>query len=326
MEWVLDDGRRELGTCLENDTLSVAFRKHFEPSVPHSKRRKTRPEKGDDDGVTAPGETPKGIISLNRDPCPPASALLGPHSLPPALEDTKLETIKLPTNTSDAQLDSVNEELVKQESKELRTTVSAHTSTDSPELEAAQLEIAEPGPAERGTVNLSVTIPDSTLDYSSEQPTHIHAGTGHVDRPISPFDPPAPARHFYLHLPHPAVPSSKPTLLPLSPLLTLSTALRTRIVREYPTIYALNQQAGHSTSARFSVQREGDAELEAEIKGMLDCRSGGSEGERGSDSKGKGDVEDLNGRRKEGKPEIRAGDTPSTRELDDWRYIQESFV
>jgi len=326
---VLDDGRRELGTCLEKDTLSEAFRKQFEPSLPHSKRRKTRHSKGGDDVVTAavvPGEKLEGDVGLNSEPCPPASALLSSNSSPPDLEGTKLETIKLPTNPDDTQLDSVNEGLIKQGAEELETTVSANMNPDSTELEVAKLGTTGSEPAEPRTANFALTIPDSTLDYSSEQPNQIHSDTGYADRPTSSSGPPAPARHFYLHLPHPAIPSSKPTLFPIAPSLTLSTTLRNRIVREYPTIYVLNQQTGDSPSARFTVQREIDAELEEEIMGMLDGRSRGSDGELGYDAKKKGDVEDVNGSSKEGEPGIRAGGTPNQSELDDLRYIQESFV
>ncbi|KAL9117029.1 MAG: hypothetical protein Q9187_006438 [Circinaria calcarea] len=141
IEWVLDDSRRALGNCLDNQAISEAYAKEFQPSQaqkqPPKKKRKLQ--------VAAPPD-PDEAPSTN-----PATDALHPF-LPESLHP--------------------------------------------------------PPPA------------------PSEPPT-----------PLSP----SPALHFYLHIPRTSVPTKKTALVPLSRTSTLAGVLRSRIVLEFPTIYALKQ-------------------------------------------------------------------------------------
>lgn len=79
-----------------------------------------------------------------------------------------------------------------------------------------------------------------------DKPPEPDSPDQHVPSPSSPAKRPVistpenPTLNFYLHRPH--TPSSQPTILiPLPPSETLSSALRGRVVLEFPTIYVLNE-------------------------------------------------------------------------------------
>lgn len=312
---MLDDGRRELGTCLENDAPSEAFRKQYGPSIPRSKRRKTRHSKGMDEAIdvaTNPAQVWERLAS-------PAS-----ERLPPDLKATELEAVQSDilgaTDLENSHSDNVSKEVT---CTDLETTHAASTVPDVMVPEIAESESRDPG-----AMNSPPAIPFSAFESPSERPTQIHPAKD-VDPPAPPLDPPALSRHFYLHLTRPAIPSSRPTLLPLSPSSTLAIALRSRVVREYPTIYVLNHQAEAFPSGRFTLESDVGVQLEKEIQGMLDGGKRGSRRELGDDSKEEGEVEDVSGCTNDVKMEMSVAEEPGRRtqsQLGDLRYIQQSFI
>ncbi|MCJ1391361.1 hypothetical protein MMC18_004224 [Xylographa bjoerkii] len=91
----------------------------------------------------------------------------------------------------------------------------------------------------------------------------------------------APSQSFYLHIPNPKTPSSKPTLLPLSPSKPLSELLRSRLVREFPTVYVLDNPPKNLPPEKYTLQRDLTGEVAAELAGILD--EGKEEGEERSE-------------------------------------------
>ena len=90
--------------------------------------------------------------------------------------------------------------------------------------------------------------------------------------PISTPDPtPSATLHFYIHIPHPTRPSSKPTVSPLTPDLILADALKGRTVLEFPRIYVFCHQAEDAPEGVIiedkSERKEGTKEGGEEIIG-----------------------------------------------------------
>lgn len=323
---MLDDGRRELGTCLEKDALSEAFRKQYEPSLPRSKRRKTKHGKRVAETVatrTYPVEGLEGDLSPNAEQFPPSVVPVQQKKLPPDLEGSKLDTIQsdvlestYPENTPP---DAVNKEVTNPEPAQPELITPAVTFPASKKVDGSNCETKDPEPTDVGVTN----PPPATSDPTCEQPDQIHQIEDAINQPSAP---PASALHFYLHLPHPAVPSSKPTLLPLPATSTLTTALRNRVVREYPTIYVLRNQAEDSPSERFTLQIDIDAGLEEAMNGMLD---GEADGKLGDGKKDDGVVGEVDGSTEDVEMDIPFGESPNQvaqSQLDDLSYIQHSFI
>ncbi|MCJ1245499.1 hypothetical protein MMC30_002703 [Trapelia coarctata] len=329
VEWVLDDGLRELGTCLEKDVLSEAFRKQYEPSIPRFKRRKTKHSKGVDKAgapKTDSGEKLDGHVSPDPEPSPSSTVPLRHSSLPPDMEDNKLDAFKEnrleATDLENAGPDAVSEEVSKQEPMHLGAVAPATMIPEPTEVEVKNLESIDSEPTDPVVTNLPPTIP-------SKQSAQIHPLEDATDPPSTPSNPPALTLHFYLHLPHPATPSSKPTILPLLPSSTLATALRNRIVREYPTIYVLKHPADDLSSAKFTLQTDMDAELKEAMEGMLDAGKGGPDGDLDGHTKDEGEIREVDGGAKDVGMDIGAGGRPdqmAQSQLKDLRYIQESFI
>lgn len=280
-----------------------------------------------------PAERSDRNVSPVSEQSPRSTVPLRHSALPLNAEGGKLEADQLriseATSPENDCPDAVNEGVINTQASELETTKPAITTAESAELEVTTQKHTDTQATDTQNINSPSPVPHSTLDSSCEQPIQVHIETGSVDPPTSLCNPPAPARHFYLHLPHPALPSSKPTLLALSPSATLSAALRKRIVREYPTVYVLKNRAEDLPSAGFSLQEEIAADLEEEIRGMIDGEGRGSNGGLDQGTKKAGEAKDLNGSRKDAEMGIRVGERPNQRvqsQLDDLRYIQESVI
>ena len=89
--------------------------------------------------------------------------------------------------------------------------------------------------------------------------------TGSSSPPLPATDKPAP--FFYLHIPNPHTPAPVPTLLPLSPAQPLATLLRNRLVREFPTVYVLDDPPDELPRERYALQRDGTAEVGRLVEG-----------------------------------------------------------
>ncbi|MCJ1404449.1 hypothetical protein MMC11_007674 [Xylographa trunciseda] len=105
-------------------------------------------------------------------------------------------------------------------------------------------------------------------DCSPQESQHPFADT--PQPPLLGSTPSSLSPSFYLHIPNPQNPSSKPTLLPLSPSRPLSDLLRTRLVREFPTIYVLDHPPENLPPENFTLQRDLTGEVAAELTGLLD--------------------------------------------------------
>ena len=82
-------------------------------------------------------------------------------------------------------------------------------------------------------------------------------------------------------------------------------------------------------SEKFTLQMEIDAGLRAAMKGMLGGGGAGSSGVRGEETKIEADVGEVADITKDGKIDIRGKETldrMAQSQLDDLRYIQESFI
>ena len=83
----------------------------------------------------------------------------------------------------------------------------------------------------------------NTKQHPNPPETSIHPPSPPSPGPATPPNPASsPPQHFYIHVPHPAHPSSNPTVSPLAPDLILADALRGRTVLEFPRIYALRHE------------------------------------------------------------------------------------
>ena len=321
---------------MEKDTVSEAFRKQYGPSIPRSKRRKTNHPKAVDGAVTAatnPLERSDRDVSPVSEQSPRSTNSLRHSALPPDAEGGEFEAEQLrisePTDPENDCPDAVNEGVINAQAAKQEITNPANTKAESTEVKVTNRKHGDTNATDPQNINSPSPVQHSTLDSSFEQTNQIHIETGSADPPTSLCNPPAPARHFYLHLPHPAIPSSKPTLLALSSSATLSAAVRKRIVREYPTIYVLKYQAEDLPSAGFSLQEDIAAELEEEIHGMIDGEGRASNGGLDQGTREAGEAEDLNSSRKDAEMGTQVCEAPNQRvqsQLDDLRYIQESVI
>jgi hypothetical protein len=87
---------------------------------------------------------------------------------------------------------------------------------------------------------------------------------------VRPLEPTAAPRYFYLHITRPVTPSSKVTLLPVSPSSALTSILRNRIIREFPTIYVFSHELQDSHDARFAIQADHMSQVSDIMHGVLD--------------------------------------------------------
>lgn len=120
-----------------------------------------------------------------------------------------------------------------------------------------------------------------------------------VPQASTPDQPSAPTVHFYLLLP--STPTPYRVLIPVSPTDTLSTALRDRLVLEFPTIYALKQPpdklpTGFTTEEEYLRGIAEKGNIDKHLDGILNWadaweNDGGQKmGERGLDERALRDV------------------------------------
>ncbi|MCJ1384969.1 hypothetical protein MMC17_008087 [Xylographa soralifera] len=172
--------------------------------------------------------------------------------------------------------------------------------------DAASLPTSEvKGPA---PPQLSPTTESPPSDLSQASPPNRNSIAPHtlpiVHSPDLPPAPKIPPQSFYLHIPNPKTPSSKPTLLPLPSSQPLSALLRNRLVREFPTIYVLDHPPEELPPEKYTLQRDIACEVAAELAGLLD--GGKEKGEERSE--GEVDAEDTkDGHEKEDHREQAAG-------------------
>lgn len=88
--------------------------------------------------------------------------------------------------------------------------------------------------------------------------------------------------YFYLHVPSPQKPSSKPTLVPLSQSTPLAKILQNRVVREFPSIYALSYSPNSLPTQKYTLERDHAAEAELARAKLLDM-AGPSRSRAGSE-------------------------------------------
>ncbi|MCJ1433401.1 hypothetical protein MMC27_002761 [Xylographa pallens] len=138
-------------------------------------------------------------------------------------------------------------------------------------------------------------VPKPDMDEPS--PPQLPPPTGSPPPSASPTSPPAPhPPSFYLHIPNPPTPSSNPTLLPLSPAQPLSTLLRGRLVREFPTIYVLNLSTEGLPREKYTLQRDVAGEVAAELGRILDGGEAEAEVDADDTKEGHGKEGDADGR------------------------------
>ena len=127
-----------------------------------------------------------------------------------------------------------------------------HDDDSLPVLQAVHETMAGSDVAEQpdAQVNLETgnTKPDASPPLDTDQQPNPPENSPYPPDPPSPeptttADPTSSSNlYFYIHVPHPAHPSSQPTVLPLTPDLTLGDALKGRTVLEFPRIYALRHK------------------------------------------------------------------------------------
>ncbi|MCJ1472467.1 hypothetical protein MMC13_001115 [Lambiella insularis] len=105
-----------------------------------------------------------------------------------------------------------------------------------------------------------------------KRPCHSNEHNAPSSTPTSPF------RYFYLHIPNPKVPSPNPTLLPIAQSTPLGKALHGRVVREFPTIYALLHSPNNLPSDKYTLERDHAAEAELALAKLMGIAGGSRAG------------------------------------------------
>ena len=255
VEWIHPDGRAEFGSCLENAPIAKAYAAQFESPTPKhehggppKKRRKhhggkrTPPYTMSTDKATSEGPTTQSEDTL----LPRLIVAEGLCSFPSQTSSSTEAPVRpqLPdSNTSDSQ------------------------------------SVAPPQPGDPPSHLTSPSEPAFHSTSLGESAAGISGSPSPQERPCeevpstTTIASPSSAIHFYLHAPR--LPSPHPVLIPLSPEATLSESLRSRLVLEFPTIYALSGPQekltdGYVTEEAFFMRMQADGyreKIEAKLAG-----------------------------------------------------------
>ena len=208
VEWVLEDGAKVLGTCLEKTPISEAYTRERQPlkSKSKSNKRKRKSKAG--------GAQLGAVTSVPKEPHTPREAEVPqePEALQELESPRDLETLQ--------KLETLEESKVPQQFEPPHEPENPPISLPSQEPPAILPSTKEPSAPQSPFPTEPQESPPSAPSIPSPHPQNRHL-------------------HFYLHIPHSPYPTSKTTLLPLERISTLSIILHGCTVLEFPTIYVL---------------------------------------------------------------------------------------
>lgn len=245
VEWIRPHSPPELGSCLESTPMVNAYHAHFNP--PPAERDHDGPPRKRAKQIHEDIEDGKLNTCHDSQPLERPLAMDGAALEQPVEEDALCGT---------ARNDSLNE-------RSRFATDSGPTSVEPENF------------AEQKVQSLKNSVQPITATPS---PPHLTESLAQIVNGSAPeaidTENLVPPLHYYLHAPR--LPSSCPVLIPLAPDSTLSEALHSRLVLEFPTIYVLQEppetlSQEYITEESFfkKIQEDGYREqLEAKLTGQ----------------------------------------------------------